>query len=136
MRKFKRKNKEILDWIRFDSPEEKEVYLNIKNNTLHILTWIKELENIKMINPIPSSFLLYASFKAWEKLIRKRVYTHDFDIEIDWKPITLEIKSKFTESHPDYRLRRAIFLFLYHKKVNFAELIKIKKWVWKFIKYY
>lgn len=131
MRKwFKRANKKIIDWIKFDSPEEIEVYKALLNWNCPELVWAK------LIRAKPEPFLLYKWFKAWPITIRKRVYTHDFDIEFEWKKVALEVKSKWTESKPDYRLRRAIFLFLYSTKVNFAELIKIRKWVWELRKYY
>ena len=133
---FKRANKKIVNWIKFDSPEEIQVYEALIKEELHLLTGIKDLEFAKLISAEPSSFLLYEGFKAWEQTIRKRIYTHDFDIIIGNKLIALEVKSSWTHSMPDYRLRRAIFLNKYYKTINFMELIKIRKWVWEIIKYY
>ena len=131
-----KRNKPIVDWIQFDSNEEVEVYVALKEKKLHILTWIEELKKFKLVNARPNATLLCEGFKAWDKVIRKRVYTHDFDI-LNWKEeIMLEVKSKWTEAKPDYRLRRFLFLFFNYNTKKFAELIKVKKWVWKYIKYF
>lgn len=131
-----KRNRPLVDWIQFDSLEEVEVYSALKNGTLDKLSNIKELKWAKLINARPSSITLCDGFKAWWKTIKKRVYTHDFDIKIWKKNILLEVKSKWSEAKPDYRLRRFLFLFLFHKKYNFAELIKERKWVWKYIEYF
>lgn len=136
MKKWSKRNLKIVDWIKFDSWEEVEVYQALRDGYLYDLTGIKELEKSKLLNPRPEWFVLYPSFKAWCVSVRQRRYTHDFDIKI-WKDeIVLEVKSKWSEWKSDYRLRRAIFLYLFHGKVKFAELIKMKKWEWVFRKYY
>ncbi len=132
----KRNNKKVIDGIKFDSGEEVEVYSALKDGWMYDLTWIKELDKAKLVDARPESFILYPSFKAWDNTIRTRKYTHDFNIII-WKDkIALEVKSKWSEAKPDYRLRRAIFLYLFHDKVKFAELITMKKWEWVYRKYF
>jgi hypothetical protein len=127
----------IIDWIKFASKEEAECYWFLKNNTLWQVTKIKELENIKLLEARPKSYNLFNRFIAWKIKVLARRYTADFIIQLSSKEIILlEYKSKFTEAKSDYRLRRSIFLFFYRDKVNFAELIKIKKWVFEFKKYY
>ncbi len=133
---MKRNNKIIIDWIRFDSKEEAIFYNAIINNKLDELTGIEELKWAKLISADPSPFSLFETFKAGDKTVRGRRYTHDFDILLGGVKISLELKSTWTEKKPDYRLRRAIFLNLYNKKINFMELIYIRKGIWNLIKYY
>jgi hypothetical protein len=120
----------------FDSPEEVDIYKSIKWGELHKLTWIDELKKIKLIETRPTEINLYKTFKRWNITIRGRKYTPDFIVKLWWKNVILEVKSAWTWNKPDYRLRRAVFLYLYWEDYNFAELIKIKKWVYKLIKYY
>lgn len=133
---FKRANKKVVDGIKFDSPEEIEVYEAIKNNTLHILTWINNLKDIKLLDARPNSITLLEGKKLGSYSIRKRVYTHDFTIFLNGVQVLLEVKSKWSEAMPDYRLRRAFFLLLHWTTYNFAELIKVKKSEWLLRKYY
>jgi len=130
-KKFK---KPIIDWIQFDSWEEAEIYQHLKNWTLPQFTWIYELKWYKLIDARPEWITLFDWFKAWEYTQRARKYKRDFTLK-KWKDIIhLEYKSKWSEAKPDYRLRR--FLVLLNWTLNFAELIKVKKWVYKFKKYY
>lgn len=134
MRKKKIK-KPIIDWIKFDSWEEAECYQFLKKWKLHILTWIEELKNIKLIDPRPKWIVLFDKFYAWSFLQRSRSYKWDFTIlDENWIEVCLEYKSKWSESKPDYRLRR--FLVLLSWKIKLMELVKIKKWVYELRKYY
>lgn len=125
------------DWIKWASKEEMEVYQWIKDGSIFQMTWIEELDWAVMIDPRPKAFRLFDKFVAWKEKVMARRYTSDYIIKLkDWTEVVLEYKSKFTESKPDYRLRRSIFLFFYNDKVKFAELIKIKKWDYVFKRYY
>lgn len=126
--------KPTIDWIKFDSWEESEVYVALRDWTLWDLTWIKELNKVKLIDARPKGITLYDKFYAGEYLQRARKYTRDFDIKLWRQLIHLEYKSKWSQSKPDYRLRR--FLVLLSWKLNFAELIKVKKDVYEFKKYF
>lgn len=131
----KKIKKPKIDWIIFDSWEEAEVYQYLKKWKLWDFTWIKELNKFQLINSRPDPIILYPSFKAWEYLQRARKYTWDFTcLDWKWNLIHLEYKSSWSEKKPDYRLRR--FLVLLSWKLRFAELIKIKKWVYEFKKYF
>lgn len=130
------RNRPVVDWIQFDSPEEVEVYLALKEWKLDKLTDIAELKSARLLNARVEPIILCSWFKAWSKVVRKREYTYDFDIVLNKEKIALEVKSSWSEQKPDYRLRRFLFLFLKREDYNFAELIKVKKWVWKFIKYF
>lgn len=125
-----------LDWVIFDSPEEVEIYKAIKDWVLDKLTWHKEFKGIKLIEVHPEPIILYPSFKRWWETIRWRKYTPDFVIKLWKKIIHLEVKSLWTSKKPDYRLRKAIFLYLHWNELNFAELIKVKKWNFILNKYY
>lgn len=133
---MKRKIKEY-DWIKWASAEELEVYKWLKNGEAAKMTGIKELKWAKLIDARPKAFPLFGKFMAWEQRVLWRRYTSDFIVKLsNGKEIVLEYKSKFTEGKPDYRLRRSIFLFFYRDKLNFAELIKIRKWDYIFKEYY
>lgn len=126
-----------IDWIKFDSWEEADIYKLIKNNKLGKATGIEELKNIKLLSASPPSIPLYSSFKRWLFTIRARRYTGDFLIKKkDWTEVLLEYKSSWSEKKPDYRLRKAIFLFLHWEEYNFAELIKIRKWIYEYREYF
>ena len=125
------------DWIKWASKEELEVYKWLKTWAAEKMTWIDELKWCKLIDPRPKAYPLFDKFMAWAQRVLWRRYTADFTIKLkDWTEILLEYKSKFTEKKPDYRLRRSIFLFFYKDKINFAELIKQRKWVYIYKKYY
>ena len=126
-----------IDWVKFDSKEEAEAYKLLKSWKIDIETWVSELKWVKLLDYNPVSVELYPKFSRWVFNIRARKYTPDFLIKKkDWTEVMLEYKSSFTEKKPDYRLRRAILLFLHWEKINFAELIKIKKWVYEYREYF
>jgi len=130
-KKFK---KPIIDWIQFDSWEEWEIYQHLKNWTIVKATGIEGLKWYKLIDARPKWITLFKWFKAGGHTQRARSYKRDFTLK-KWDDIMhLEYKSKWSEGKPDYRLRR--FLVLLNWTLNFAELTKIKKWVYKFKKYY
>lgn len=127
--------KPIIDWIQFDSWEEAEIYKYLKEWTLWDFTWIKCLNNYKLINARPEGITLFDKFKAWEYTQRARKYKWDFTcLDDNGKEIHLEYKSKWSESKPDYRLRR--FLVLLSKKLSFIELVKMKKWQYELRRYF
>lgn len=137
MKKPKQKrNRPIVNDIQFDSKEEVEVYQAIEGGVLWDLIWDKEFNKAKLTKARLEPFLLYEKFKAGIKSFRQIIYTPDFEIKLWNKTIIVEVKSKFTWMKPDYRLRLKIFLILYHTKVNFIEIIKIRKGVWEVKKYY
>lgn len=131
------KKKYELDGNKFQSKEEMEVYQWLKDWVLHEVTWIKEFKGAKLLDARPKAFRLFDKFTAGKEKVLARRYTSDFIVSLaDWTEIVLEYKSKFTEQKSDYRLRRSLFLFFYRDKVNFTELIKIKKWDYILKKYY
>ena len=127
--------KPIIDWIKFDSWEESDVYLHLKNGTLWTFTWILELNKYKLLDARPKWIQLYEKFKAWIYPQRARIYKWDFTcLDDKWHEVALEYKSKWSEWKPDYRLRR--FLVLLSWKLNFVELVKIKKWNYVLKRYF
>ena len=125
-----------IDWFKFASKEEAEVYEWLRDWILYEKTWIEELKKVKLLDARPKPFKLFDSFLAWKIKVLPRRYTADFLIKDKNKDdIILEYKSLYTSKKPDYCLRRSIFLFFY-KWIKFAELIKIKKWVYLYHKYY
>ena len=135
-RRQKIKKPEI-DWIKFDSWEEAEIYQYLKSWKLASFTWIDALRWVKLITARPEPVELYAKFERWLFKIRARKYTPDFLIKKkNWVEVMLEYKSSWSEKKPDYRLRKVIFLLLHWKNINFAELIKIKKWVYEYREYF
>jgi len=125
------------DWIKWASKEELEVYKWLKTWAAEKMTWIDELKWCRLIDARPKAYPLFDKFMAWAQRVLWRRYTADFIIKLkDWTEVLLEYKSKFTEGKPDYRLRRSIFLFFYRDKINFAELIKQRKWIYIYKKYY
>lgn len=131
-KKIKKPN---IDGIQFDSWEEWEVYCHLRDGTLWTLTWIKELNKYKLIDASPAWITLFEWFKAWPFTQRARKYKWDFTCkDNNNKIIHLEYKSKWSESKPDYRLRR--FLVLLSKKLKFVELIKQKKGVYVLRRYF
>lgn len=130
------KTKEV-DWIKFDSSEEKEIYEWIRDWVIAEKTWVEELKDCILLDARPPSIEYIPKFKAWWISVRKRQYTSDFLIKLKgWEEILLEYKSAWTEKDSVYRLKRGVFLFFYKDKIKFAELIKIRKWVYEFRKYY
>lgn len=127
--------KPIVDWIQFDSWEEAEVYKALKKWELWNITWIKEINKYKLLDARPKWITLFEWFKAWEFTQRARKYKWDFTcIDENWIEIHLEYKSIWSERKPDYRLRR--FLVLISKKLNFVELVKIRKWQYEIRRYF
>lgn len=126
-----------IDWIKFDSKEEAEVYEMLKSWKIDKITGIEELKWTKLIDSRPAPVELYPKFTRGKFNIRARRYTPDFLIKKkDWTEVMLEYKSSFTEKKSDYRLRRVLLLFLHGEKINFAELIKIKKWLYEYREYF
>lgn len=131
----KRIKKPIIDGIQFDSWEEADIYKYLKDWTLWRLTWIKELSKYKLIDARPKWITLFEWFKAWEFTQRARKYKWDFTcLDDKWKEVHLEYKSIWSEKKPDYRLRR--FLVLLSWKLNFTELIKVRKWEYVLKRYF
>lgn len=126
--------KPIIDWIQFDSDLEQIIYNHIKEGIIHNI--VPELKWAKIISPRPQSYEILPAMKLWGKTFRALKYTPDFIIKIWRKEIVLEVKSKWTASKPDYRLRIKIFLSLYGSKLNFAELIQHNSKKYEYIKYY
>ena len=129
-------NKPKIDWNKFDSGLEWEIYKALRDWRLWEVTWIEELSNAKLTSVEVKPYIVINKFQAGIYKFRDIIYTPDFIVEIDWKEVILEVKSKWSWSKPDYRLRVKLFLSQYNKVVNFAELINIKKWVYEFKKYY
>ena len=129
--------KPIIDWIQFDSELEWDMYLAFKENKIWQFPWLWELEGYNIINPRCESYKLFDWVKLWSKVLRAISYTPDFVISnSNWNVIVIEVKSKWTASKPDYRLRVKLFLLLYGNKLKFAELIQHNKKKYEFIKYY
>lgn len=125
----------MIDWIQFDSGEEAECYVALRDWKLWTLTWIKELNKWKLLDAQPKSIELYPSFKAWSFLQRARKYTRDFTcLDENGIEVHLEYKSVWSEKKPDYRLRR--FLVLLSWKLRFVELVKIRKWIYELKRYF
>lgn len=135
MRKRKIRKPKI-DWNKFDSWLEWDIYKALRDWKLWNLTWISDLSNAKLIDIKLEPYIVINKFQAGEYKFRDIIYTPDFIIDIDWKQVILEVKSKWTASRPDYRLRMKLFLSQYKDKINYATLINIKKWVYEFKKYY
>lgn len=126
-----------IDWIKFDSWEEWDVYKSLRDGKIYKDTWIEELKWAKLISAKPPSIELYPKFTRGLFNIRARKYTSDFVlIKSDGTEVLLEYKSSWSEKKPDYRLRKVIFLLLHWERYNFAELIKIKKWVYEYREYF
>lgn len=118
--------KPIIDGIKFDSWEEAKIYKHLKEGSLWDFTGIKFLNEYELIDARPKWITLFEWFKAWIYTQRKRTYKWDFTcLNEKWEKVHLEYKSKWSESKPDYRLRR--FLVLLSWKLRFTELIKFKK---------
>ena len=65
------------------------------------------------------------------------VYTADFIIKKeDWTEVLLEVKSKWSGSKADFRLRMKLFLSQYKNIVNYAILTNIKKWKFEYEEYF
>ena len=135
MKKHKR-NRPIIDWIQLDSKLEAEIYMEFKNKTIHKLPWLEELKWYRIINPRADSYKILDKMSFPNKKFRELKYTPDFIIQ-KWKEeIILEVKSSWTASKSDYRLRLKVFLSKYKDKLKFAELIMYNKKKYELIKYY
>ena len=136
-RKKWRIKKPIIDWIKFDSWLEGDIYSSFMRWDIWNYTWVKELEWAKLISTETDKYTVVPWFKAWKKTFRNMIYTPDFIIKKkDWTIVILEVKSKWSAIKPDYRLRVKLFLSQYKDKLNFAELTNIKKWVYEYIEYF
>ncbi len=133
---MKRKiKKPTIDWIKFDSWEESIIYQHLKKWTLWDFTGIPVLNKYKLLDARPKWIQLFKWFKAWEYTQRARSYKWDFTcLDDNGVEIHLEYKSCWSERKPDYRLRR--FLVLLNWKLNFTELIKIRKWQYELRRYF
>lgn len=135
MRRAKIK-KPIIDGIQFDSQLEWEVYSLFMRKWLHKIPWCEDLEWYEIIDTRPKEYEILPKFYAWPKLFRALKYTPDFIIKKWNKIVVLEVKSKWTATKPDYRLRVKLFLYKHWTKLNFAELIQHNKKRYELIKYY
>lgn len=135
MRKQKIK-KPIIDWIQFDSDLEWKIYLAFKEKKIQTFPWLEELKGWKICGHSLEYYEILPAMAWWKKKFRALKYTPDFEIT-NWKEIVvLEVKSKWTASKPDYKLRMKIFLSLYGDKLKFAELIQHNTKKYEFIKYF
>ena len=129
--------KPIIDWIQFDSELEWDMYLAFNENRIQALPGLWELGGYNIINPRCECYKLFDWVKLWSKVLRAISYTPDFVISNSkWDVVVIEVKSKWTASKPDYRLRVKLFLLLYGNKLKFAELIQHNKKKYELIKYY
>lgn len=135
MRRAKIK-KPIIDGIQFDSQLEWEVYSLFMRRAIHLIPWLEDLEWYEIIDTRPPEYVILPKFYAGNKLFRALKYTPDFIIK-KWNHIVVvEVKSKWTATKPDYRLRIKLFLHRHWEKLNFVELIQHNKKRYELIKYY
>lgn len=136
MRKRAKRKRPIIDWIQFDSQLEWDIYEAFRDKTIHNLPWLEKLKWYKVINARADSYSILDAMKCGEKSFRALKYTPDFIIK-KWKEeIVLEIKSKWSASKPDFRLRVKLFLSKFKDDLKFMELIQYNKKKYEVIKYY
>ena len=136
-RKVKRIQKPIIDWYKFDSWLEWEMYKQLTTWDIWEYTGIEQLKWAVLVKYPTDSFVVLKWFKAGLSTFKNMVYTADFIIrKTDGTEVLLEVKSKWSWSKPDYRLRMKLFLSKYKDNINFAELINIKKWVYEYEEYF
>lgn len=128
--------KPVIDWIKFDSALEGDIYLAFKNKDIHKLPWCEELKWFKITNPRADKYIIFPSFKCWDKSFRALEYTPDFIIK-KWKEeYILEIKSAWSYKKSDFKLRMKLFLYKFWKKLKYMILIKYNNKKYEVIKYF